>query len=249
MTAPVLPSHVTRVRGGRVVADPAMARSLHSRRDCSRSGCTQRGFTLIELGAVLALLVLLVGIAVPTLNSLTGATARSSLGKLASNIRATRGAAALEGKTCRLSFDIDESSYSVECAEGLVRHGGMERSRGGARDTRDDPDFEKDESRLTEAERFQRQILRRTSFAPTPKVPSQRLEGGLEIVSVWTSHQEEKYTKGTAHLYFYPSGLGEHADIRLRHGDDEFTVHVFPLAGRVKVHSGSVELKGVSRNL
>lgn len=214
-----------------------------------RKRSSARGFTLVEIGSVLALLVLLVGVAVPTMNSMTGVTARSSVGKLASNIRATRGSAALSGQTCRITFELEESSYFVECADGVVRHAPAERSlsRGRRNDERTRRLLEEDESRLTESERLQRQLLMRNRFASSPRIPQQTLDGGLEFVSVWTSHQAEKYTNGTAHLYFYPSGLGEHANIHLRRGEEDFTIHVFPLAGRVRVLPGKVELKGIER--
>ena len=57
----------------------------------------------------------------------------------------------------------------------------------------------------------------------------------MTIESVWTAHQEEKYTKGTAYLYFFPSGTTETANIVLKHGDDYFTVQVSPMAGKVKI--------------
>lgn len=208
----------------------------------------QRGFTLVEIGAVAALLVLIIGVAVPTLSTVTGVTARSSVSKLASNIRATRGSAALSGQTCRVTFKLDENSYFVECAEGVVRHAAPEASLSRRRNDRNRRLLEEEDvSRLTESEQLQRQLLMRTRFSAEPRIPRQHLDGGLEFVSVWTSHQAQPYTEGDAHLYFYPSGLGEHANIHLRHGDDDFTIHVFPLAGRVRVLPGKVELKGVER--
>lgn len=198
----------------------------------------QRGFTLIEIGVVLFLAALLIGIAIPSLANISGATARGDVGKLAANIRATRGKAAVSGQTCRIAFDLDEGTYQVECAEGRVRVA-PERAVGGQRRVEKE---EVDPSRMTEEERTRLAILKKASFAPDPTLTSQ-LSGGLSFHSVFVSHQEEEYTKGKAFLYFFPSGLGERANIVLQRGDDEFyTLQVSPLAGRVKVLAEKAEL-------
>lgn len=199
---------------------------------------TRRGFTLIEVGVMIGVAVMLAMIAIPTLNSISGANARASVSKLASNIRATRGKAAVSGQTCRIVFDLDDNSYSIECAEGYATVA-YERELGGRRADSNNRNErlleEEDVSRLSEKERTKLEILRKSQFAPKPFMPPQSLQG-LEFDNVWTQHQEEAFHKGKAYLYFFPNGVGEQANIQLTDGDDEwFSLHVSALGGRVRV--------------
>ena len=207
-----------------------------------------RGFTLIEVGIVIFVMAMIIGLAIPTLRDVTGAQARAEASKLASNIRATRGHAAVSGQTCRLvlcvgSCDDDAgtpsaegvSSYHVECAKGTVATA-QESVRNGERegDSRSGDD-------LTEAEKFRSALKGGAQFTPSSALGRQTLKG-LSLVSVWTAHQEEKITKGTAYLYFYPSGQGERANLQLQDGDDWYTLQVSPLSGKVAMLGSREEL-------
>lgn len=191
--------------------------------------------------------VMLAMIAIPTLNSITGANARASVSKLASNIRATRGKAAVSGQTCRVVFDLDENSYSIECAEGYAAVS-YERGFGGRRADSTNRNErlleEQDVSRLSEKERTKLEILRKSLFAPKPFMEPQTLQG-VELDNVWTQHQEEAFHKGKAYLYFFPNGVGEQANIQLSDGGDGwFSLHVSPLSGQVRVWQEKKDLPG-----
>jgi general secretion pathway protein H len=198
------------------------------------------GFTLIEIGVVLMVVAMMIGLAIPSLASLSGIQARAEVNKLAANIRATRGHAAVSGQTCRMTIDIGASSYLVECTSGQIQVAN-ETVRNGEREKTKDEKPDKD---LTDAEKMKRKVMKRIQFASSQAVPPQKLKGNLTIESVWTSHQEDKYTKGVAYLYFFPSGTSESANIVLRYGDDFYTVQLSPLAGKVKVLGKKAELPG-----
>jgi len=59
---------------------------------------------------------------------------------------------------------------------------------------------------------------------------------------VYTPRQPEPYTSGRAYLYFFPDGHTERALIRLRDGDDWYSLVVSPLTGRVEVSTGKLDL-------
>lgn len=198
----------------------------------------RRGFTLIEVGVMIGVAVMMAMIAIPTLNSISGANARASISKLASNIRATRGKAAVSGQTCRIVFDLDANSYSIECADGYATVA-YERELGGKRADSNNRNErllqEEDVSRLSEKEQTKLEILRKSSFAPKPFMEAQTLRG-VAFDNIWTQHQEEAFHKGHAYLYFFPNGVGEQANIQLTDGDDGwFSLHVSALSGRVRV--------------
>lgn len=208
----------------------------------SHRSTSQRGFTLIEIGVVIAVMAMLAGLAVPALRNVTGAEARTAVNKLASNIRAARGAAAVSGQTCRMAFDLDNESYLVECADGLQQVS-QERSRRGARDDSDDEKEvdPEDLERMSEKDRYRYELRRRVRYAAAAKLEPQPLTGGLELKQIWTSHQEDAYEKGISYLYFFPSGLAEAAAVQLQSGDDAYTLLVSPLGGRVRLVKDHVD--------
>ena len=220
---------------------------------------------------MLALVLLLASMAAPSFRSVTGIQARTEVGRLAADIRATRGHAAVSGLSCRMVFCLsecwmgdeasreeaagmaeddeggeaaprrgtDDSGYWTECTRGQAP---MERER--LRDGRmvtADNDEEDDFYGSEEAEAFRKQLKEKTRFGgeDVPLKP-RRLEG-VQLATVWTGHQEEAYAKGRAYLYFRPSGITEHARIVLEAGDDDYTIEVSPLSGRVKVRTGRDE--------
>lgn len=213
------------------------------------SRTSPRGFTLIEIGMVLLVMVLLMGIAIPTLENVMGAKARAEVSKLAANIRATRGHAAVAGETCRMVFCIKDcgskkegqkqpdDSYTVECTKGDVP---MQREdvRNGQMEQPDDLD---DFSRSDDSQKERLALMKKNAFTPSPVLPVQRL-AGVHLATVWTAHQTEKYDKGRAYLYFFPSGMTELANIQLQDGDDWYTVQVSPLSGKIKVVGSKVDL-------
>lgn len=216
----------------------AMRREQPLRRGFRERAAGRRGFTLIEIGVVLLVVGLLFGLALPSLQSVAGVQRRSGVARLAANIRATRGTAAMTGKTCRIAFDMDARSYLVECAEGRVQVG-LEKSRN---NHRDEDEEEVDLERMTEEEKVRHTLMKRATFAPSPTLASQDLPEGLEFGAIWTSHQDDEYTKGQAFLYFFPSGLAERANIQLKDGDDWYSLHVSPVAGRVRVYAEKRDL-------
>ena len=191
-------------------------------------------------------LALLVGVAIPTLSSVTGAKARSELSGLAANLRAVRGHAAVTGQTCRMVLCLgdcvasggeramEDGSYLVECTKGEIPV-----AKESVRNGRREEDTRKEEA-LSESEKLKAELKNRVRFASSEALPAQRLEK-LGLESVWTPHQPEKYTKGTASIYFYPSGSSERALLQVKDGEDWYALKVSSLSGKVAVVEGKEE--------
>lgn len=80
-------------------------RAPHSRR--------QRGFTLLEIALVLAIVAILVGLAIPRLPSLGRTDLEASADRLATTMTYLADEASLRGRIYRLRLDLDDEMWTV----------------------------------------------------------------------------------------------------------------------------------------
>ncbi len=213
-----------------------------------------RGFTLIEMGVSILLIALMAGVAIPALSNITRAQLRSKSGELAGAIRSMYGHAAVSGRSCRLVFDLDNSSYWAECAKGVVR---LSRERERAQDGQRVLSREEERQQelleqagrvrdLSDKDKMRAELAARDQFKPEGggDVRKSSLGKLVRFEDAWVQHQAERYTAGKAYLYFWPSGLTEEAGIRLAQGDDVYSLVVSPLTGRVRIYNDRVNAPG-----
>ena len=204
-----------------------------------------RGMTLIEISIALAIAGLMVGLAIPAVNSVTRAQLRQRAGQLGGAIRSMYGATALAGKSCRLVFDLEAGSYHSECAQQTITLSSEgERAQNGARErTKEEELLEDTKGRegLSDEEKMKLELIQKNAFTAFSEVPPTQLGTSVRLDGVWVQHQPERYTKGEAFLYFWPSGLTEAASIQLVQGDDVISLLVSPLTGRVRIVNGAVD--------
>ena len=202
-----------------------------------------RGMTLIEVGIALAIAAIMLSLAIPAMSSVTRAQLRQKSGQLAGGIRALYGAAAIAGRTCRLTFDLDANTYWSECAKANVRLDREgERSQNGARLATRDEELAADAREGMSAEdREKLELAKKSAFSPSTDIPRTELGSTVKITDVWVQHQPERYSSGRAYLYFWSSGLTESASIHLAQADDVYSILVAPLTGRAKVVGSRVD--------
>lgn len=87
------------------------------RRD-SRLHRSARGFTLIEILVVLAIVGLVLGLAIPKVQELSGVELRSATRRLAGAARYAADQAAVHKTPFRIRFDVPGRTYRVELAQG-----------------------------------------------------------------------------------------------------------------------------------
>jgi general secretion pathway protein H len=202
------------------------------------------GFTLLEIGIALVVLALAFSLALPGLEAVTGARMRSAAGHLSSSMRALYSEAALTGRTCRIAFNLDDRSYTVECAQGAARISSVkEEVRDGQRyrDLKKEQDEIERLRDLAKDNPIQAQLEAKTAYLTVPGVAKVTLPDGVFFQSIWVQHQAEKVVAGDAFLYFFPQGNTEHALITLKRGDDLLTVESNSLTGRVQLIDGAIE--------
>ena len=202
-----------------------------------------RGMTLIEVGIALAIAAIMLSLAIPAMSSVTRAQLRQKSGQLAGGIRALYGAAAIAGRTCRLTFDLDANTYWSECAKANVRLDREgERSQNGARlATRDEELAAEAREGMSAEDREKLELAKKSAFSPSTDIPRTELGSTVKITDVWVQHQPERYSSGRAYLYFWSSGLTESASIHLAQADDVYSILVAPLTGRAKVVGSRVD--------
>ncbi|HEY2030751.1 MAG TPA: type II secretion system protein [Myxococcales bacterium] len=209
-----------------------------------------RGMTLIEVGIALCVAGMMLAVAVPAMSSITRAQLRQKAGQLSGGIRAMYGAAAIQGRTCRIVFDLDGAMYWSECARGNVRlEAEGERSQNGVRVATRTEEVQAEAGRvnaeaMTDEEREKAVLAAKSLFVENKEIPKTRLGNSVRFTDIWVSHQQEPYVAGRAYLYFWSSGLTEEAAVHLAQGDDVYSLIVSPMTGRVKIVADRVMAPG-----
>jgi general secretion pathway protein H len=214
-----------------------------------------RGFTIIELLVVAAILGLVLGTAVYGFRALTKSELRGSAAKLAGAIRYCFDRAVTSNAYYRIVLDLDGNKYWAERSEErfyLAREKENSPGRGQAFDVAAEEAKREQEHRDNAAQMAS--LPGGTVLEPPPQpkrakfqtfmdaaLPSVNL-GRARLFDVFTPRQREPYTKGRAYLYFFPDGHTENAVVLLTDGDAYYSLVVHPLAGRVEVMSGKYEI-------
>jgi len=202
-----------------------------------------RGFTLIEVLIVMAVIGVVALAAAPAVNSLTGANARSSAGEIAGASRYLFDTAALRHQTCRLVIDIDAREWWAECTTATA---GSRRNQPvmGKDGTAEDDERELARGFSDELDPEKRKFLARAKFAEFKdrQVQKRKLKGGASFEKVWTPRGRDPQTKGKAYVYFFPQGQADRAQIPVSDGGNAYTVVTQPLTGRARVVTGIPEV-------
>jgi len=201
-----------------------------------------RGYTLIELLIVVAILGMLAAAAVPAMNAVTGANARAAAGELAAASRYLFDTAALRHQTCRLALDLDGATWWTECTEPPPAPGAEPAAAAAAPAAPSDDDTADRFPDERDAER--RRLLARSKFgAFKDRLAGKRsLPGSTRIADVWAEHLRDPATRGMAYVYFYPNGRAEAARIALADGDNVYSVVTRAFTPRARVVTGRPEV-------
>jgi general secretion pathway protein H len=203
------------------------------------------GFTLVELLIAVAVMAVLTAAAVPALNAVTGANARSAAGELAGAMRYLFDTAALRHETCRLTLDLDERSWWAECTKDRVfaAREALSASDAAREAEQEEEDLEARFPDDRDAE--QRRLLAKAKWGRfSDRIAKKRtLPGDAAFREVWAEHLREPATRGKTHVYFYAQGRAEEARVPIVDGEHVYSVLLPAFTGRAKVVAGKPEVK------
>jgi len=156
------------------------------------------------------------------------------------------------GTTVRMTLNLDEGTVEMSEAEGrvsLVRSDAPLREEAARDEDRGDPGAGLDPWAVAKAkiEKPMDELkLPPSAFSPITSdngKPIQRFAkhpvgDDIRIAKVIVAHEEQPREQGKTDLFFFPSGLTQHAVIQLRDRSDTiYSVEIHPLTGRGTVHN------------
>jgi general secretion pathway protein H len=232
-------------------------RLVRARANAAGANRRARGFTLIEVLTVLALIAIVTGVAIAGTMELPSARLRRSATMIVSAIKVAYTRATSRSRDVRLVMDLDAKKIWLEEADVPMLVQSKDKTHtGGA-----DPVTDTERAAIVEGE----QLLRgpgvaRPRFHPVTSIGfadfeaakgdkyGKPLQNGITFRSVQIGHDDAPRTSGRAYLYFWPGGMTERAAIQVHIGEGEndspvLTLDVSPLTGKVTVKAGAVDLK------
>lgn len=194
------------------------------------------------------------------LGSITRTNLKSACVRMMALARYAYHRALTNGTTVRLNLDLDKGTFELSEAYGritLVRSDAPLRER--ARDKDDDgrdPGAGMDAWEMARA-RLEKPLddpnelklpsspfeaISTPSGKPMARFKSQPVGDDIRIVKVIVAHEADAKTEGTTDIFFFPSGLTQHAVIQLADKTDTiFSVELHPLTGKGTVHDAPFE--------
>ncbi len=182
---------------------------------------SNKGFTLIEILLVLAIIVLVLSFGMPIVSRITGQNINTSARKFTALVRGIRTDAILLNSIYRLSLDLDKNTYFVE-----VQKNADLLSESALLSKKVDP--KKKDQQPQEPP---------SPFSPADKYFKEPKELPTGVVFNGVLKEKEGLVKdGTAYIYFFPNGLNEKAIIILNSKtatEGGYSLLVHPTAGKV----------------
>ena len=209
------------------------------------------GFTVLEVGIALVLLGLILGVAIPSVNSISGAELKKMTGLIRGLVREVYARTSLTSHPHRIVFDMERSQYWVEETEGgvLIRKQEEWVNREGKAilDLEDERLEDIDEDDDDPASQKKRHILQGPSWAKIDdrELGIKQLPAEVRFHGVWVDHMVERARDGQVALHFFPGGYTQEAMITLSDdevGDRSYTLWVQSLTGEIFLEEDELEI-------
>jgi len=215
------------------------------------------GYTLLELAAVIAIVIIASAVVISGAQSIQSASVTTATARLAASVRYLHDLSVLNNRPYRLIIDMSSHSYWGElvdspdgCGAALLASEeeimfGEKDNRRGTGATASDPagatgagptDAEKNTGDEQGDGDEVRKIRRKDNLLTRKQLPK-----GIEFDGVMTSHQNEVTEEAQGEIFFFPAGYVEKAYIYVTRDDDVYTIETIPLKGIAVVHSEELD--------
>lgn len=187
----------------------------------------QRGFTLIEILIVVAIISMVMAMGLPALQRVTYQRVASTTRKFVGLTRTVRNDAVLLNKVHRLVINLDKNQWWVESQKQFELLASV------------DPDAPKPKQKIGDKDKEPPSnftIADKYSKTPTD------LPGGVAFGGV-LKEGEPFYQKGVAYIHFFPNGYNDQAILYVRKDgaeQDSYSVVIKPTGGKVDIEGGHV---------
>lgn len=216
---------------------------------------SREGLTLIEIMVVVVIVAMAAAGASMGLGALTRTSLRSACLRVMALSRYGFHRALTHGTTVRMTLDLSSGKIGLSEAHGritLVRSDAPLRERLAEDEDRGDPGAALDPWAAAQAKLAKPDEL---AFPPSPFSPitspsgaaiarfaQQPIGKDVRIVKVIVAHEAEPREEGVTDLFFFPSGLTQHAVVQLADRNQViFSVEIHPLSGHGTVHAAPFE--------
>lgn len=230
----------------------------------------ERGFTLIEILFVLAIVALITGGAVRGFRSLAKSDLRAGTAHLSGAIRYLFDRASTTGKYHRLVLDLNEGRYWAEISDDKFyvpreAESQFDRRRREEEEAKGDEEEKRKAEKREEATKgssyeysgsfdptkieagdFRPKRARFAAFKETALKPVTLKKTSIKIAGVYTPRLTDEVVAGRAYIYFFPMGQTEPAIVHLSdpEGDTVYSIVVHPLTGRTRIINEYVKPPG-----
>lgn len=194
-----------------------------------------RGFTLLEILIVIAILGLVALVAIPSINNTFRFSVKSSAQDIATLIKDTSNSAQVTGKIHRIVYDLSKEQYWVEWTsdEALL-------------DSEESKKYEQEHQTIFKKSTSDETRPQGASFSMAKTLTSKKksLPIGVKYKDVITEQTEEPITEGVAYTYVFPHGITEKTIVHLTDSaKNDVSLIVSNLLGRSQIEGRYIDLK------
>lgn len=190
-----------------------------------------KGFTLIELMVVVAIIALLSAMVIPSVSSYFKVSLASASREMAGTIKETYNTTVVTGRVHRLVYDLKENTYWVESGPSTLlldtkesRERDARKRRLGANSTTDKEGQAKKEDSPFQLDKS---VTRKKISLPA----------GASFEDIVTQQSAEPITEGKAYTHFFPHGLIEQTVVHLKdESKHQVSLIISPIVGKTDMY-------------